>query len=290
MNDEEIKKMIESIVRETMGKNPEDSKAAAACSQVEDGEVPDIRAIPLNEQYYLDSAKDEEALKEMRKITAARVCIGRAGTRCKTIPYLRLLADHAGAFDAVLNDPSEELIKENGFFCVQSACKDKDEYLARPDLGRLLDDEAKKAIRENCVMNPDVQIIASEGLSSTAFDANISDVMKAMMDGLKVEGFSVGTPIYIKYSRVPTEDQVTEITHPKVTVILVGERPGMSTYQSMSAYMTYDGHIGIEEAKRTVISNIYGGGTPPAEAGAYVATLVRKMMEQKASGTDLVIA
>jgi ethanolamine ammonia-lyase small subunit len=114
--------------------------------------------------------------------------------------------------------------------------------------------------------------------------------MKAMMDGLKVEGFSVGTPIYIKYSRVPTEDQVTEITHPKVTVILVGERPGMSTYQSMSAYMTYEGHVGIEEAKRTVISNIYGGGTPPAEAGAYVATLVRKMIEQKASGTDLVIA
>ena len=226
----------------------------------------------------------------MRKITAARVCIGRAGARCKTIPYLRLLADHAGAFDAVLNDPSEELIKENGFFCVQSVCKDKDEYLARPDLGRLLDDETKKAIRENCIMNPDVQIIASEGLSSTAFDANISDVMKGMMDGLKVEGFSVGTPIYIKYSRVPTEDQVTEVTHPKVTVILVGERPGMSTYQSMSAYMTYEGHVGIEEAKRTVISNIYGGGTPPAEAGAYVATLVRKMIEQKASGTDLVIA
>lgn len=289
MNDEEIKKMIESIVKETMGKKPEDSKACPAC-EADGGEVPDIRAIPLNEQYYLDSARDEEALKEMRKITAARVCIGRAGTRCKTIPYLRLLADHAGAFDAVLNDPSEELIKENGFFCVQSACKDKDEYLARPDLGRLLDDEAKKAIRENCIMNPDVQIIASEGLSSTAFDANISDVMRAMMDGLKVEGLSVGTPIYIKYSRVPTEDQVTEITHPKVTVILVGERPGMSTYQSMSAYMTYDGHIGIEEAKRTVISNIYGGGTPPAEAGAYVATLVRKMIEQKASGTDLVIA
>ncbi len=289
MDNEEMKKMIESIVKETIGKKPADSKAAPAC-EVEDGEVPDIRAVPLNEQYYLDSAKDEEALREMRKITAARVCIGRAGARCKTIPYLRLLADHAGAFDAVLNDPSEELIKENGFFCVQSACKDKDEYLARPDLGRLLDDETKKAIRENCIMNPDVQIIASEGLSSTAFDANISDVMMAMMDGLKVEGFSVGTPIYIKYSRVPTEDQVTEVTHPKVTVILVGERPGMSTYQSMSAYMTYEGHVGIEEAKRTVISNIYGGGTPPAEAGAYVATLVRKMIEQKASGTDLVIA
>ena len=289
MDNEELKKMIESVVKETLGKKPADSKAEPAL-EVEDGEVPDIRAIPLNEQYYLDNAKDEQALREMRKITAARVCIGRAGMRCKTIPYLRLLADHAGAFDAVLNDPSEELIKENGFFCVQSVCKDKDEYLARPDLGRLLDDDTKKAIRDNCIMNPDVQIIASEGLSATAFDANISDVMKAMMDGLKVEGFSVGTPIYIKYSRVPTEDQVTEVTHPKVTVILVGERPGMSTYQSMSAYMTYEGHVGIEEAKRTVISNIYGGGTPPAEAGAYVATLVRKMIDQKASGTDLVIA
>ena len=290
MNNEELKKLIESVVKETMaGKTDSKASAPSAC-EVEDGEVPDIRAIPLNEQYYLDNAKDEEALREMRKITATRVCIGRAGTRCKTIPYLRLLADHAGAFDAVLNDPSDELIEENGFFRIQSACKDKDEYLARPDLGRLLDDETKQAVRENCIMNPDVQIIASEGLSSTAFDANISDVMKAMMEGLKVEGFSVGTPIYIKYSRVPTEDQITEITHPKVTVILVGERPGMSTYQSMSAYMTYEGHVGIEEAKRTVISNIYGGGTPPAEAGAYVATLVKKMIEQKASGTDLVIA
>ena len=298
MDNQELKSLIENVVKEvaanhggSLSSTPSDTAAPAAAPQVESGAIPDIRSLPLNEQFYMDSvAGDEKALKEMRHKTNARVCIGRVGGRCKTTPYLRLLADHAGAFDAVLNDPSPELIEQNGFFCIQSACKDKDEYLARPDLGRLLTDETKQAIKENCIMNPDVQIIASEGLSATAFDANITDVMKGIQDGLKVEGFSMGTPIYIKYSRVPTEDQVTEVVHPKVTIILVGERPGMSTYQSLSAYMTYDGHVGIEEAKRTVISNIYDGGTPPAEAGAYCATLVRQMIEQKASGVDLVIA
>ena len=293
MDKQEIENIIRSVVKEAAEKKngAASDTSAAPAPAVDEEPIPDIRLTPLNEQFYMDEvAGDEQALKEMRKKTNARVCIGRVGGRCKTTPYLRLLADHAGAFDAVLNDPDPDLIEQNGFFCVQSVCKDKDEYLARPDLGRLLSDETKQEIKDNCIMNPDVQIIASEGLSATAFDANITDVMKGIIDGLKVEGFSVGTPIYIKYSRVPTEDQVTEVTHPKVTIILVGERPGMSTYQSLSAYMTYEGHVGIEEAKRTVISNIYDGGTPPAEAGAYCATLVRQMIEQKASGTDLEIA
>ena len=75
----------------------------------------------------------------------------------------------------------------------------------------------------------------------------------------------------------------------KVTVILVGERPGLATSQSMSAYMTYGGYVGMPEAGRTVISNIHAGGTNAVEAGAFVAELCQRMLDEKASGLDLVI-
>jgi ethanolamine ammonia-lyase small subunit len=253
----------------------------------DDGVIDDIRLVDWRKITLVPNMRNEAEYMRFKAHTDARLAVGRAGVRYKTDPWLRLLADHAGSVDAVQRDPSDEIIDRNGFFRIQSECPDKETYLSRPDLGRLLSDETKQKLRDNCIQNADVQVIASEGLSSTAFDQNIDDLMKSMNDGFKVEGFKVGTPIYIKYSRVPTEDQVTEALNPKVTIILIGERPGMSTFSSLSAYMTYGGHVGLEESKRTVISNIFDKGTSPLEAGAHIASIAKLMIEQKASGTDL---
>lgn len=249
--------------------------------------IPDIRMEDYTKRFEVEHAANAEEFLRIKAMTDARLGIGRCGPRYRTKSYLRMLADHAGALDAVLNEAPEHLITENHLFPVQTMCDNKDIYMTRPDLGRLFSEETKAKIRENCKMNPDVQIIVSEGLSSIAMERNITDLLAALLQGLKAEGIQEGTPIYVRYSRVPAMDVITEILKPKVTIILIGERPGLSTYASLSAYMTYAGWVGMPETARSVVSNIHAGGTNAMEAGAHIASVVQVMLKKKASGTDL---
>ncbi|MDD4509275.1 MAG: ethanolamine ammonia-lyase light chain EutC, partial [Eubacteriaceae bacterium] len=95
------------------------------------------------------------------------------------------------------------------------------------------------------------------------------------------------TPFFVKYGRVGVMDQISEITGADVTCVLIGERPGLITAQSMSAYMAYHATVGMPEARRNVLSNIHQAGTNPAEAGAHIADVLMKMLTEKKSGTDL---
>jgi ethanolamine ammonia-lyase small subunit len=231
--------------------------------------------------------KNVEALKVMRKSTPARILLGRAGARQKTDSFLRFQADHAAAIDAVFMDVSEEVLAANGLIQVQTVVRDKDEYLMKPNLGKKLSDDAKRTIAGKIEKGKQVQIIVVDGLSSTSIEANIADIMPALIQGLKSEGLSVGTPFYIKYGRVGVMDDVAPLVNCDVIVELIGERPGLITAESMSAYMAYRPSHSTVEAERTVISNIHRGGTPPAEAGAHLATVVKKMVDHKASGVKL---
>lgn len=228
-----------------------------------------------------------EALKVMRKATPARILLGRAGARPRTNSYLQFQADHAAAIDAVFMDVSEECLAANGLMQVQTLVKDKDEYLMKPDLGKKLSAEAKQAISEKIEKGKQVQVIVVDGLSSTSIETNVEDVMSALIQGLKNEGLSVGTPFFIKYGRVGVMDDVAPLVDCEVVVELIGERPGLITAESMSAYMAYRPNQKTVEADRTVISNIHRGGTPPVEAGAHLATVVKKMVDHKASGVNL---
>jgi len=235
----------------------------------------------------VDNPRNGEALKVMRKSTPARILLGRAGARQKTASYLRFQADHAAAIDAVFMDVSEDVLKANGLVQVQTVVQDKDEYLMKPDLGKKLSEEAKRTIAAKVEKGRQVQIIVVDGLSSTSIEANISDILPSLIQGLKNEGLSVGTPFFIKYGRVGVMDDVAPLVDCEVLVELIGERPGLITAESMSAYMAYRPNHMTVEAERTVISNIHRGGTPPAEAGAHLATVVKKMVEHKASGVQL---
>ena len=174
-----------------------------------------------------------------------------------------------------------------GLFSVQTQCTDKDTYLTRPDLGRKLNEEAVKTIKEKCKSHPQVQIYVSDGLSSAAVAANIGDVLPAIEQGLKSYGIQMGTPFFVKYGRVGAMDEISEITGADVTCVLIGERPGLITAESMSAYIAYKATVGMPEARRTVVSNIHKAGTIPAEAGAHIADVIKKILDNKASGTDL---
>lgn len=252
-----------------------------------DDMVSDISEIDLTERVTVDNPIDYNACVNLKKTTVARIGIGKAGTRMKTETYLRFRADHAVAMDAVWSKVDEKVIDELGFIKVQSLCRDKDEYITRPDLGRRFSEETLQIISNTCKHDVDVQIIAGDGLSSPAITANLSDIYPMLLDGLKEQGYTVGTPIFVKYARVATMDRISEVLNARITIILIGERPGLATGESMSAYMAYESSTKKPESQRTVVSNIHKHGMPPVEAGAQIISIIGAMMKAKTSGIDL---
>ncbi|MCH4071394.1 ethanolamine ammonia-lyase subunit EutC [Pseudoramibacter sp.] len=262
-------------------------KTGEVCEEGEAGEIPDITKIDIRTQYLVNHPKHGEEYAKLKAKAPCRLGIGKAGARYKTLPVLEFRAAHSAAQDAVFTDVDPAFIEKMGLFTIQSQCRDKDEYLTRPDLGRKLSEEGAKMVDEKCVKHPKVQIYIADGLSSAAIEANANEVYPAIVQGLKSHGIDVGTPFFLKYGRVASMDQISEITGADVTCVLIGERPGLITAQSMSAYMAYKATVGMPEARRTVISNIHKEGTNPAEAGAHIADILLKMLETKSSGTDL---
>lgn len=146
---------------------------------------------------------------------------------------LRFRADHAAAQDAVFSQVSEDFAAKNGMVEVKSKCRDKDEYLTRPDLGRCFDEENQKKIRAAIPGTPLVQIVVGDGLSSAAITANAMDCLAAIRDGLKLRGIDPGTPIFVRYCRVGAGDAIGDVTGCELVCMLVGERPGLVTDKSM---------------------------------------------------------
>ena len=159
--------------------------------------------------------------------------------------------------------------------------------MTRPDFGRVFPEDQQAIIKEKCKPNAKVQIVVGDGLSSSAIEANVKDFLPALKQGLKMFGLDFGEVLFIKHARVAAMDQIAELTGAEVICMLVGERPGLVTAESMSAYLAYKPTVGMPEAKRTVVSNIHKGGTPAVEAGAYVAEIIKKILDNKKSGIDL---
>lgn len=252
-----------------------------------DNDLHDITSQEEKAKPTLAHPMDQEALTRMMGKTTARIGVGKAGPRERTRTWLTLRADHALARDSVFSDVDEGLVDRLKLVSVQSMCRDRNEHITRPDLGRKLDQEAQQKLVSACKAGVDVQLIASDGLSSKAIEANLENILPVIEDGLSMRGISTGPAIFVKFGRVAVEDAVSDLLHPKVVCILIGERPGLGTAESMSAYICYQAFAGQPEARRTVVSNIYSGGTSAVEAGAYVAELIETILKEKASGVDL---
>ncbi len=282
--DDRLHDIISRIVSEVISK----SENGCSAERAPEGEmIPDITSIRLQDDFLIPNPCNKAEYMRMKSKTPARLGVWRAGTRLKTDTFLRFRADHAVAVDAVFTEVPEDFIKKLGMQSYKTRCESKAEYLQRPDLGRLFDEETTARIKAECKNHPQAQVFISDGLSSTAVTANIEAVLPAIMQGFKAYGIDAGTPFFVRYARVGIMDHVTEILGSVVTVNLIGERPGLATGESMSAYITYKGYVGMPEAGRTVISNIHRGGTPPTEAGAHIADIVKLMLERKISGLGL---
>lgn len=236
----------------------------------------------------VDNPVDADGLRNLMATTTARLGVGRAGPRPKTATALLFQADHGVTQDAIHGEVSQELRDKFDLFTVTTRVEDRAEFLLRPDLGRLLNDEAKKLIAEKCIKGPDVQLCVVDGLSAAAIENNLTDIYPVIEQGLKSAGLSVGTPFFVENGRVGLMNDINTIVKAKVVVLLIGERPGLGIADAMSAYMGYDPQPGKSDADRDLICMITThGGTNPLEAGAYIVEFIKRMINYSASGVKL---
>jgi ethanolamine ammonia-lyase small subunit len=223
----------------------------------------------------------------------ARLNIGRAGTRYKTSALLKFRADHARAVDAVITEIGADWPRRNGLDEFHSEAASRDEYLHRPERGRRLrhDEIAKlnahngRAAKKDAA-KPSVLIFVGDGLSSAAVEANAAPLMRALRKSLDTK-YRLLKPIFIRTARVRIEDHVGEILRCDLACMIIGERPGLATAESLSAYVIYRPRLRSREPDRTVISNIHRGGIPVAEAAKQIATFIDDAMRHHATGARL---
>lgn len=299
MNKQELSALVAEILANLDAKPPEptvkgsdyyptDPGPQSADTGFHDGDfVPDITELDLRKLYLTENPKDKAAFADMKARTPARLGNGRAGARYKTLTMLRFRADHAAAQDTVFSQVPKDFAARNGMTEVHTRCRHKDEYLTRPDLGRCFDEEQQQKIRAAIPGTPRVQLVIGDGLSSAAIAANAIPCLKAIQAGLQARGMDAGTPIFVRYCRVGAGDAIGDVTGCELVCVLVGERPGLVTDKSMSAYLTYRPRTGVLESSRTVVSNIHDQGTPARDAGSQIAGLIETILKKRVSGVGL---
>jgi len=255
-------------------------------------DLPDPTMPALRYQPRVKNPRDPEALKALMASTTARIGVGRSGPRYSTVSLLLFQADHAVTQDALYRDVDQKLLDDLGLFTVQTKITGgKQEYLLRPDLGRLLNDDARRIVQEKCVKSPNIQLVVGDGLSAAAVEANVREMFPVLKQGAQAAGLSLGTPFFIKYCRVGVLNDIGDLLQPDVVILLIGERPGLGRAESLSAYMAYRPKAGDSDADRDVVCNIFNnGGTNPLEGAAFALQTAQRMIRYQASGIKLKVA
>jgi ethanolamine ammonia-lyase small subunit len=238
-------------------------------------------------------APEPPALSALRARTPARVLVGRAGPAYPTATQLTLRADHAAARDAVQaetdleRDLGADLVRRLGLFEVATRAATKEQYLLRPDLGRRLDDAARAAVQADCPAGPDLQVFVGDGLSAAAVAAQVPTLLPLLLELAGRAGWKVGRPFFVRHCRVGVLNDVGELLDPAVAVLLIGERPGLATADSLSAYLAYRPRPGDTDARRNLLSNIHARGVRAEDAAPRVLALAARLRDARASGTSV---
>jgi ethanolamine ammonia-lyase small subunit len=228
--------------------------------------------------------------RRVRTATPARIFLGRSGTSLRTHDQLALRADHAAAQDAVQggldleNGPLSPLVEQFGLFVVDSAAPDRGTYLRRPDLGRRLAPGGRDDIIERCPPGADLQVVIGDGLSVAAVDAQVPTLLPALLDAARGAGWSVGQVFAVRNARVGLLNEIGELLDPCVVALLIGERPGLATAESLSAYLAFRPRPGHTDADRNLISNIHARGVDPSSAVIRIMLLAAAIHAAGTSG------
>ncbi len=234
-----------------------------------------------------------DLIKKIRARTPARVLVGRAGAAYRTGTQLDLREAHAAARDAVRDELDlnaalgADFVRHWELHEFRTRARDKDEYLLRPDLGRQFDDESRERLSKGDARDCDIQIAIGDGLSVAAVAEQVPHLLPLLLDGAKARGWTVGRAFVVRHCRVGILNEIGELLKPRVAVLLIGERPGLATASSLSAYMAFRPTRAHTDANRSLISNIHARGIEPDEAVERILQLAAKMMHAKASGCGL---
>lgn len=218
----------------------------------------------------------------------ARLVQGRTGTRYLTEVYVGLRADHAIALDAVNSEVPSGWAEQQGWLALKSRCSGHEEFLLHPDQGRRLDDESRARLEREGDKGTDVQIIAGDGLSAHALLVNGPALVSGLLRDLPIAGFRVGRPVFVKHARIGVQDEVGVLLGTKATLIIVGERPGLGTGDSLSIYTAFGPKLGQDNSEKDCISNVRALGFPPEQASLRCADLMKKTFTAGGGGVKLV--
>ena len=235
----------------------------------------------------------DDALRQAFDRTPARLLVGRVGTAYRTETLLKLREDHAAARDAVRAEV--DLLSAFGMdriagfllFNAQTRAGSKDEYLRRPDLGRKLSGDSAELVRSRCPAGQDLQVVIGDGLSATAVAAQAPTLLDGLCGAANERGWSFGRPFLVRYCRVGVMNDVGELLRPEAVVLLVGERPGLATAESLSAYLAFRPRAGHTDADRNLVSNIHARGVSAEQAVARVMSLAEQFRTLGRSGTGI---
>jgi ethanolamine ammonia-lyase small subunit len=235
-----------------------------------------------------------EPWSPLRRHTQARIALGRAGGSLPTRATLAFAHDHALARDAVW-EPFDSValahsLRETGqvVWELTSQAPDRATYLQRPDLGRALSNESRMFLEQQTEQQGrDLVIVISDGLSAQAAMRQAVHVVTALLPLLKQAGFTVAPICVVRHARVALQDEVGELLKSRLSLILLGERPGLATPDSLGAYFLYEPRVGKSNALRNCLSNIRPEGLPPMQAAEKLCWMLREALQLQVSGVEL---
>jgi ethanolamine ammonia-lyase small subunit len=233
-----------------------------------------------------------EIVRKIRARTPARIFVER-GLAYSTQMSLELRGAHASAVDAVWTefdlqkDFPPQFVAQWGIFQVSSKAESKSQFLLCPDLGRALSNTAKKVIVQRCPKATDIQIVIGDGLSSAAVSAQVPQLFPLLQQKFRERGWSAGQAFVVRFCRVGIMNPIGDLLSPRVIVLLIGERPGLATAESLSAYMAYAPRSGQTDADRNLVSNIHVRGLCIEDAATRITNLATQMLTLNRSGTTL---
>ena len=227
----------------------------------------------------------------LRRFTNARIALGRAGSSLPTAPLLAFNLSHAQARDAVHQpldvDALHASLRATGFDTLdaESAAPDRDHYLRRPDLGRKLSDESTARLSDYAGHDFDVVFVVADGLSAYAATRHALPLLERMRS--KLDGVRIGPVVVARQARVALGDGIGELLRARIVVVLIGERPGLSSPDSLGVYLTYEPRIGRSDAERNCISNVRPEGLPYDAAAFKLQYLLNEAVRLKLTGVKL---